>query len=191
MLVQPLGKAYIWTYVLYRDGHMVSRYASCPEWIPEGLLGDPEFEEYEAVHGREKALSDYMRTWAGDPHLVGRLFGVPVPEFASYLRQFTLAELAEWGDMRKRYADHKVRADDRYSIASPWVLTHFIERLGFRAFRDTYWNPEADQDRSTAPPVYTPSSYTRAPGGDPPPRCADFPFPFGGFFWGHDEVCGG
>jgi hypothetical protein len=190
VLVQPLGKARIWTYVVYRDGHMVDRFASCPEWIPEGELGDLEFREYERIHGRERAARDYMRTWQGDPQLIGELFEVQVSGHGPYLRQFTQAQLAEWGEQREKYADHKVRPDDRYSIASPWVFVHFIEHLGFPEFRHAYFDEESRRRRWGAAPVYSPAVYKRSSVACEMPPCASEPFPFAGFFWNHETICG-
>jgi hypothetical protein len=190
LLVQPLGKAVLWTYVLYGDGHMVSRYASCPEWIPAGYLGDPDFDEYERVHGRANALREYMDTWAGDPELIGRLFDAPISKIAPYMRQFTLAELGEWGSLRKRYAEHKVRPEDRYSIASPWVLVHFVEQLGIEGFRDIYFDIERRRACRSAPEVYSPAQYRMSHTSNERPPCSRDPFPYGGFFRSHEAICG-
>ena len=154
VLVQPLGKARIWTYVLYRNGHLMDRHASCPEWIPEDYLGDPDFNDYERIHGRAKALRDYMDTWQGDGRMISDLFEAERSTVEPYLRQFTLAELSEWQEMRKKYSEHKVRSEDRFSIASPWVLVHFIEQLGFSGFRDDYWYEERCEGRQAASPVF-------------------------------------
>jgi len=189
-LVEPLGKAMIWTYVLYRDGHMVDRHASCPEWIPSGYLGDLDFDEYERIHGREKALREYMATWAGRTELISKLFEAPLSEVQPYLRQFTLSELGDWGQLRKKYADHKARADDRYSIASPWVLVHFVERLGFKDFRDVYFDVNRGRPFWSASPVYSPAQYKDPSLTYPRPLCVRDPFPFGGFFRNHEAVCG-
>jgi hypothetical protein len=187
LLVQPLGKGQVWTYVLYVDGHVMDRHASCPEWIPDDYLGDPDFDEYERHHGRAKALRDYMGTWRGNAVRIAELFGADVARVEPYLRQFTSSELSEWRNLRKKYAEHKVQPTDRFSIASPWVLVHFIEQLGFSGFRDDYWFPEARGSESKA--IYWPAQHRGPRELGVRPACARDPFPFGGFFWSHQAIC--
>lgn len=186
--IQPLGKGAIWTYTLFSRGHLIDRFASWPEWIPDSNIGDLEFDAYVQENGRSEAVKEYLPTWKGDVERIAELFGVAITEIAPYMRQFTNEEMQAYR-AKGNYSELKVHPEDRYSFASPWVLLHFIERLGFSGFRDWHWSDASPPPPWSAASLLAPYTWS-APEGSPTsfrPPCTEFCS--WGFFRSHDAVC--
>jgi hypothetical protein len=178
-------EARIWTWLIFRKGHLVNRHSLCPEWLGmRSIIGDQDIDEFSS----EGALRAFRRTWEGDAGLVARLFSATRLEFETYLRHFTVEELDELDEgQKKRYADCKANRQDRFSVASPWAFLHLIERLGYPEFPKIYWDLADSQALGSANTIYSPSEYRRPAEGRAPPPCARDPY--SGFFWGHDWAC--
>jgi hypothetical protein len=184
----PLGKGAIWTCLLYQNGHLINRHASCPQWIPEGELGDVEFEAFAENRGTGMALREYAKTWRADANVMAETFSVSPSVLAPYLRQFTLAEWDDYHQERKDWHELMASPDDVHCLASQYAFLHLVERLGFQGIVSGYWNPDGQPpSRWSAPPVYSPWRGVSGPYKLAP--CTEEPFPFGGFFRSHDEAC--
>lgn len=104
-----------WGHTLLRDGQVVDRFASMPDYFTD----DPD------------EVAALARTWAGNPTVVAEAVGRPVADVAPYLVPVAL-DGDEDDDELYEEPDGlgKALPDDAFDLDDPWVFVDFWRRLG-------------------------------------------------------------